>query len=132
VLCRGCNEKGFTLTEVIVVAIIVATLAAFAVPLYMGYLKDSRVSVGNNVGASLASAAGASKQMGLTEPTGTYTAAIGSEGEYIVFPDVTNDPSNPNHVLIPPGYTAVIDNTTAVCYFTDYGTNSATVYTYCK
>jgi len=35
-------KKGFTLVEVIVVSVIVAVLAAVAVPLYMGYLNGTR------------------------------------------------------------------------------------------
>jgi prepilin-type N-terminal cleavage/methylation domain-containing protein len=36
------GKKGFTLVEVIVVAVIVAVLAAVAIPLYMGYLDSTR------------------------------------------------------------------------------------------
>ena len=38
------NEKGFTLVEVLVVVIIVALLAAIAVPIYLDYVEDARSS----------------------------------------------------------------------------------------
>jgi len=36
------TSEGFTLVEVIVVAVIVAVLAAVAVPLYLNYVTSSR------------------------------------------------------------------------------------------
>jgi prepilin-type N-terminal cleavage/methylation domain-containing protein len=56
VLMKRKNEQGFTLVEVIVVAVIVAVLAAVAIPLYNGYIKDSRANVCQNNAASIASA----------------------------------------------------------------------------
>jgi prepilin-type N-terminal cleavage/methylation domain-containing protein len=50
------NEQGFTLVEVIVVAVIVAVLAAVAIPLYNGYIRDSRTNVCQNNAATIASA----------------------------------------------------------------------------
>jgi len=38
------NRRGFTMLELMVVVIIVAVLAAVAVPLYTGYIKKARVS----------------------------------------------------------------------------------------
>ena len=49
------NEQGFTLVEVIVVAVIVAVLAAVAIPLYNGYIRDSRTNVCQNNAATIAS-----------------------------------------------------------------------------
>jgi len=58
------NNKGFTLVEVIVVAVIVLILAAVAIPLYNGYIDDSRRASAENVAGSMASAFGAAEQMG--------------------------------------------------------------------
>jgi type IV pilus assembly protein PilE len=37
------NEKGFTLVEVVVVAVIVAVLAAVAIPSYFAYVRSARI-----------------------------------------------------------------------------------------
>jgi prepilin-type N-terminal cleavage/methylation domain-containing protein len=126
------KEKGFTLVEVIVVAVIVAVLAAVAIPLYMGYIRDSRVNVGNNVGGSLSSACGSTRQQTLTIPAGTVVSPAAPSAPLLVtFPSVSNNASDPNTVIIPNGYTAVISNTTATCYFTTYGNGGgAVVYTF--
>jgi len=36
------NKKGFTLTEMIVVLVILAVLAAFAIPTMLGYISSSQ------------------------------------------------------------------------------------------
>lgn len=53
------DKKGFTLVEVIVVAVIVAILAAVAVPLYLNYITSSRTNAAMNAGGSIASFCGA-------------------------------------------------------------------------
>jgi type IV pilus assembly protein PilA len=53
------NQQGFTLVEVIVVAIIVAALAAVAIPLYNGYVSSSRNNAAANAAGSIASFMGA-------------------------------------------------------------------------
>jgi prepilin-type N-terminal cleavage/methylation domain-containing protein len=49
------NDKGFTLVEVIVVAVIVAVLALVGVQLYQGYVVESRKNTAENLAASAAS-----------------------------------------------------------------------------
>ena len=49
------NDKGFTLVEVIVVAVIVAVLALVGVQLYQGYVSESRRNTAENLAASAAS-----------------------------------------------------------------------------
>lgn len=49
------NRKGFTLVEVIVVAVIVAVLALVGIQLYQGYVTESRRNTAENLAASAAS-----------------------------------------------------------------------------
>lgn len=124
------NQKGFTLVEVIVVAVIVAILAAVAIPLYMGYIRDSRINVGNNVGGTLASAGGATTQQGLAVPVGTYLSPIAGPPKNVIFPSVSN--VDPNKVIIPVGFTATMSNLEAECFYTPYGAASSQNYVFAE
>jgi prepilin-type N-terminal cleavage/methylation domain-containing protein len=48
-------QRGFTLVEVIVVAVIVAILAGVSIPLYLGYINGSRDNAAANAAGSAAS-----------------------------------------------------------------------------
>lgn len=94
------NEKGFTLVEVIVVAVIVAILAAVAVPLYQGYVDSSRQNVVQNTAGSLASFCAASRNSGTIPPdqAGLATGAVinGAQGTTWTVPNgVTVDIAAP-------------------------------------
>lgn len=51
------SKKGFTLVEVIVVAVIVSILAAVAIPNYQQYLEDSRQDAVDNIAETAAAMA---------------------------------------------------------------------------
>lgn len=51
------NNKGFTIVEVIVVAVIVMILSAVAIPMYGSYITSARQSVVDNLAETAATAA---------------------------------------------------------------------------
>jgi prepilin-type N-terminal cleavage/methylation domain-containing protein len=54
---RTVYKAGFTMVEVIVVAVIVAILAAIAIPSYNGFIRDSRQEAVNNLAETAGAAA---------------------------------------------------------------------------
>jgi prepilin-type N-terminal cleavage/methylation domain-containing protein len=73
------NKRGFTLVEVIVVAVIVAVLALVAVMLYMGYIHDARKNVVENVAASAASFINSAENNGITVNATTFPQLTGGQ-----------------------------------------------------
>jgi prepilin-type N-terminal cleavage/methylation domain-containing protein len=53
------NQKGFTLVEAVVVAVIVGTLAIVATMLYRGYIDDTQQQTVNNLAQTAAASANA-------------------------------------------------------------------------
>lgn len=51
------NRNGFTLVEVIVVSIIVAVLAAVAIPMYSGYIRSTKQAAVDQLAQTAAAAA---------------------------------------------------------------------------
>lgn len=69
------KQKGFTLVEVIVVAVIVAALAAVAIGVYLNYVTSARQNSAQNAGGALASFCGA-----CINSAGTITPALVATG----------------------------------------------------
>jgi prepilin-type N-terminal cleavage/methylation domain-containing protein len=117
------NNKGFTLVEVIVVAVIVLVLAAVAIPLYNGYINDSRKASAENIAGSIASSAGAATQQGGGPAPGAVVA-----GGYVTMTTPANAGVGGNiSILIPKGFTAnaYADGTVVVSFLS--GKNEASV-----
>jgi prepilin-type N-terminal cleavage/methylation domain-containing protein len=62
------NQAGFTLMELIVVVLIVGILAAVGVPLYLGYVRDSRLAEAKALAGAALTASQACAQ---NDPAGT-------------------------------------------------------------
>ena len=71
---RKKNNTAFTLIEVIVVAVIVAILAAVAIPIYNGYVKNTRQNIVDNTAGSAATFCATSRDHGNNVTAGTYPA----------------------------------------------------------
>ncbi|TMD70071.1 MAG: prepilin-type N-terminal cleavage/methylation domain-containing protein [Chloroflexi bacterium] len=71
------NEAGFTLMELIVVVLIVGILAAVGVPLYLGYVRDSRLAEAKALaGATLTAAQACAQQNTGSEATNCTLALL--------------------------------------------------------
>ena len=79
------NKKGFTLVEVIVVAVIVAVLAAVAIPLYLGYITSSKANVANNTANACATYLAAARNSSSGTPTVTGFAASIAPGTVLSY-----------------------------------------------
>ncbi|MBI5237563.1 MAG: prepilin-type N-terminal cleavage/methylation domain-containing protein [Deltaproteobacteria bacterium] len=80
------NKKGFTLIELVMVIVILAILAAVAIPRFIDLQSDARISTAKGIGASIAGAAnilhsqyllkGTTYMLGTTEAPNATTAVL--------------------------------------------------------
>ncbi len=86
------NKKGFTLVEAIVIAVIIAVLSTIAIPIYNGYISDSKQGAVDNL-AETASAAANSyvRKKGETSMTVALLNLKYNQSTYTVTIDKGND-----------------------------------------
>jgi prepilin-type N-terminal cleavage/methylation domain-containing protein len=98
---------GFTLTEILVVSVIVAILSAVAIPVYNGYVKDQRIDAVKNLASAAAVSAnvlyrrtGAIPDCGGGDCAGVLNLLLPEQGRYSV--TITTDDKG--------RYVKVVDN----------------------
>lgn len=98
------ESRGFTLTEILVVGAIVAIMAAVAIPVYTGYVRNQRQEMVENLAQAAAVAANAyhrrhnnepdSARLGLFLPDPTkYFVSVDPDEHTVTVRDAT-DPDN--------------------------------------
>lgn len=103
------GQKGFTLVEVIVVAIIVAALAAVSIPLYNNYVATSKNNAAANAAGSVASFMGSC--MNLTGAvTPDATAGLAGPATLVC---TYGTPALTTSIVVPVGVTVTISNMSA-------------------
>jgi len=112
---KKTQNAGFTIVEVIVVAAIVAILAAVAIPIYTGFIRDSRQEAVSNLAQTAAAAAN------------TYSRKIGAA----LPDDVEHSPNTPplNLFFDATKFRVVVDgNNIVVTYIPDVSITATVAY----
>ena len=86
------NRRGFTLVEIIVVAVIVAILVVAATPIYLGYVSSSKVSEANSIGSSCANYLSAARISESSPVIITGFASIIASGSVLSYVTPLGDP----------------------------------------
>ena len=102
------KNSGFTLVEVIVVAVIVGVLAAVSIPMYQGYVDYSSLSVAESVGASLSQGIQAAASSGFTMNPINWGATMVSPT--LIWPE--GNSADHATLIIPAGVTIVVTSGT--------------------
>ena len=111
------NQKGFTLIELLIVIVILGLLAAVAIPLVSGALKNGKIAAANTEVASVKTAAQAYAIGNPAAITVTSTQLV-TDGDLTVTPQVVYTISIPDvniMAVLPttyPGTTATFNATT--------------------
>src|SRR5207245_7282721 len=109
-LLRGrlTSEAGFTLMELLIVVMIVGILAAAAVALYLGYVRDSRLAEAKGLAGSVLTAAQACAQQN-TPTEGTNCAPASLAQKIGVDSASGNTPDTKRKVAVPTTVTVNAD-----------------------
>jgi prepilin-type N-terminal cleavage/methylation domain-containing protein len=100
------SQKGFTLVEALVVSVLMAILAAVAIPMYSGYVNSQRIQNVKNLAQTAAVSANSLNRKGVV-PTAELVKAT------MYLPD-------------PNAYTVAVDNGAKTVTVTDAAHNSIT------
>src|SRR3989449_6019896 len=96
---RLVGEVGFTLMELLIVVMIVGILAAAAVPLYLGYVRDSRLAEAKGLAGSVLTAAQACAQQ--NTPAEAANCALAQLAKKIGVDSAGNTPDGRWVVAVP-------------------------------
>lgn len=111
IVLRNLNQKGFTLVEVIVVAIIVAALAAVSIPLYNNYVATSKRNAAANAAGSVASFMGAC--MNQSGSVSGATASSPVAGPATLACAYGKSAADTTKISVPDGITVTVSSITA-------------------
>jgi prepilin-type N-terminal cleavage/methylation domain-containing protein len=109
------NRKGFTLVEVIVVAVIVAVLALVGIQLYQGYVTESNRNMAENLAGSAAqflmtientNGATSADALGDLAPGGRWSVPLAGGNNVAVF----GCPATATISITPPTVSATVNN----------------------
>ncbi len=116
------DNKGFTLVEVIVVAVIVAILAVSSVQLYIGYVNDARKQVLEGVAGNAATFLNAARNLD-TDISAFTTPLLDSDAW------VTKMGGGDSSTFAPPqGITVVISGNSVLAHNDDDDTSSSVLF----
>ena len=79
------KDQGFTLVEVIVVAVIVAILAVSSIQLYIGYVTDARKQILEGAAGSAATYLNTALNLDAVVTSPTIPATISSGGKWVTY-----------------------------------------------